>query len=70
MESDRVVRRLKEILHDRSEQEIYDVLKECGMDPGAAVERLLSQGRIVASPLPALLRFSFSRCLWSGTQVN
>ncbi|XP_031382162.1 uncharacterized protein LOC116196536 isoform X2 [Punica granatum] len=42
-EERKMVQRVKEILHDRPEQEIYAMLKECGMDPDEAVQRLLSQ---------------------------
>lgn len=38
-----VVAAVKEIVNC-TEQEIYDVLRECDMDPNLAVEKLLSQG--------------------------
>jgi hypothetical protein len=38
-----VVATVKEIVNC-TEQEIYDVLKDCNMDPNLAVEKLLSQG--------------------------
>lgn len=56
-EEKKMVLRLKEILPDRSEQEICEMLKECGMDPDEAVQRLLSQGRVVA--FLSLLCFCF-----------
>lgn len=38
-----VVATVKEIVNC-TEQEIYDVLKDCDMDPNLAVEKLLAQG--------------------------
>ncbi|KAI6673221.1 hypothetical protein NL676_001127 [Syzygium grande] len=43
MESKAQVERIKEILPDCTDREIYDALKVCKMDPDAAVQRLLSQ---------------------------
>ncbi|KAI4308093.1 hypothetical protein L6164_031203 [Bauhinia variegata] len=42
----KLVQNLKEIVNctDFTEQEIYEVLRECDMDPDRAVERLLAQG--------------------------
>ncbi|KAK4766479.1 hypothetical protein SAY87_008121 [Trapa incisa] len=42
-EEKKMVRRLKDILHDRPEHEICAMLQECNMDPDEAVQRLLSQ---------------------------
>lgn len=43
-----VVATVKEIVNC-TEQEIYDVLKDCDMDPNLAVEKLLAQGFLFLS---------------------
>ncbi|KAF9621078.1 hypothetical protein IFM89_016512 [Coptis chinensis] len=45
----KVVKSMKEIVTNSSEEEIYAVLIECNMDPDEAVQRLLSQGLFLFS---------------------
>jgi hypothetical protein len=64
-ESRKMVQSLKGILADRSEAEIYTTLRDCGMDPDVAVERLISQGILRSLPfaVPSPYRFQL---FWRG----
>ncbi|RRT74523.1 hypothetical protein B296_00002254 [Ensete ventricosum] len=46
----RTIQNIKEIAGNDSDDEIYALLKECGMDPNETAQKLLLQG--IPSPLP------------------
>ncbi|CAL9191185.1 unnamed protein product [Musa hybrid cultivar] len=47
----RTIQNIKEIAGNHSDEEIYAMLKDCGMDPNETAQKLLLQG--ILSPLPS-----------------
>jgi hypothetical protein len=60
----RTVADIKEIAGGHTDDEVYDMLRECNMDPNETAQRLLLEGPIapLAHPFPAPSRFR--RLIW------